>query len=200
MTKQITVCPICEEGNLVPSMRAEQSEYKNTPYTVDYEYSECDVCGTDLVFPEQVKKNRIKIKDEYRKILGLLTSDEIISARNSFDLNQSTASLIYGGGPNSFSKYERGEVIQSEVMDNLIRFSLKSPNEFINFMAASGKHIKPKGVVVICDYNNPCENTENNIEELAQLRIVRENRRNMVLKSKKPLINNNEDEKVFLYG
>jgi HTH-type transcriptional regulator/antitoxin MqsA len=32
---------------------------------------------------------------------------------------------MFGGGLNAFSKYERGEVIQSEAMDKLIRVSCR---------------------------------------------------------------------------
>jgi len=40
-------------------------------------------------------------------------------------LTQHAASSIFGGGLNAFSKYERGEVIQSKAMDKLIRVSCR---------------------------------------------------------------------------
>ena len=55
-----------------------------------------------------------------------LVAEDIRNFRKSFKLSQKEASELFGGGPNSFSKYERGDVIQSKSTDVLIRLiSLK---------------------------------------------------------------------------
>ncbi len=54
-----------------------------------------------------------------KKSDGLLTSSEIYEARITLGLTQESASLVFGGGKNAFSKYERAEVSQSVAMDKL---------------------------------------------------------------------------------
>ena len=50
------------------------------------------------------------------------TSDSVItSIRTNLGMTQSEAGELIGGGPMAFSKYERGEIIQSAVMDNFLR-------------------------------------------------------------------------------
>ena len=69
---------------------------------------------------------------------GLLTSTEILEARENLGLTQEQASLVFGGGRNAFSKYERAEVSQSSSMDKLIRMCLKHPNVFRELLTEAG--------------------------------------------------------------
>src|SRR5699024_9109270 len=51
----------------------------------------------------------------------------ICAVRKQFDLTQQGAALLFGGGTNAFSKYERGDVIQSVAMDRLLRLTSRLP-------------------------------------------------------------------------
>jgi HTH-type transcriptional regulator/antitoxin MqsA len=53
-------------------------------------------------------------------------------------LTQETASKIFGGGENAFSKYESGKVAQSAAMDRLLRLAYEFPFVFHWLMAFSG--------------------------------------------------------------
>ena len=44
---------------------------------------------------------------------------------NSHPVLQKQITSVFGGGLNAFSKYERGEIIQSEAMDKLIRVTCR---------------------------------------------------------------------------
>jgi len=124
MIEDVKNCLNCNEGELVRKSREEYSEYKGVQFSVDLGFSECEVCGSEFVFPEDKKKNKIKIKDAHRKIDGLLTSGQIRRFREKNNLNPQQAANIFGcGGVNSFYKYESGEVIQSGSMDKLIRLA-----------------------------------------------------------------------------
>jgi len=92
----------------------------------DLEYSLCNKCGADPVLVEQAKRNQVRFSDAKREIDGLLSSADIRKARRYLGLTQHAASSVFGGGLNAFSKYERGEVIQSKAMDKLIRVSCRS--------------------------------------------------------------------------
>ena len=86
----------------------------------DLEANRCNSCGELNISAAQLKSNQKKIADEKRSSDGLFTGEQIRAISKSLDLSQQDAARIFGGGQNCFSKYERGEVIQSEPMNNLL--------------------------------------------------------------------------------
>jgi len=122
-------CPICETGTLSKRVHTGEIQYRDRTVQVDdLEYSLCNKCGADPVLAEQAKRNQVRFSDAKRKIDGLLSSADIRKARRYLGLTQHAASSVFGGGLNAFSKYERGEVIQSKAMDKLIRLSCRYPD------------------------------------------------------------------------
>jgi HTH-type transcriptional regulator/antitoxin MqsA len=93
--------------------------------TVDVEYSVCTQCGAEVILSDQIKRNDCRVRDAWRRADGLLTGAEIVELRKKLGLTQQEAAMIFGGGVNAFSKYELGEVIQSEGMDKLMRLALE---------------------------------------------------------------------------
>jgi HTH-type transcriptional regulator/antitoxin MqsA len=81
----------------------------------------CDVCGADPVLTDQIRRNQVRICDAKRCADGYFTSAEIKALRERLCLSQSEAADLFGGGAHAFSKYERGEVVQSLPMDRLMR-------------------------------------------------------------------------------
>ncbi len=69
------------------------------------------------------------IKQLYAIINGLLTSVEVRAIRKKLNLTQKEAALICGGGPNAFSRYERGETVPLRATSNLLRLLNKYPQE-----------------------------------------------------------------------
>ena len=122
------LCPICETGTLSKQVHTGEIRYhKQAAQVPDLEYSQCNNCGSDPVLADQGKRNQIRFSDARRKIDGLLSSSDIRKARRYLGLTQHAAANVFGGGLNAFSKYERGEVIQSKAMDKLIRLSCRYP-------------------------------------------------------------------------
>jgi len=85
------------------------------------EHSVCDVCGEEPVLTAQIRRNQKKVADAKRRADSLLTSENILTVRQRLGLTQQDAAALFGGGANAFSKYERGDVIQSVPMDRLLR-------------------------------------------------------------------------------
>jgi HTH-type transcriptional regulator/antitoxin MqsA len=120
------ICPICETGILSKQVHTGEIQYRDRSVHVPgLEYSQCDNCGADPVLAEQTKRNQVRFSDAKRAIDGLLSSSDIRKARHYLGLTQHAAASMFGGGLNAFSKYERGEVIQSESMDKLIRVTCR---------------------------------------------------------------------------
>ena len=130
-TEDIYTCPFCDSSDFDELNRRQVFTYKNKKIApISAAYSKCSGCGFEVVSPEQMKDNWLKIVDKYRQQEDLLTSYEIRSIRELYDLSQVEASRIFGGGPNSFSKYESGKVIQSVAMDRLLRCVQANPDFF----------------------------------------------------------------------
>lgn len=121
-------CPVCEEGVLVPQVFDQQVQYGKLRLTVsELERSRCSACGADPLLPAQIRRNQQRLADAKRRATGLLTGGEIRATRELLGLSQPEAAKLFGGGANAFSKYERGEVIQSESMDSLLRVVAANP-------------------------------------------------------------------------
>jgi len=126
MNPEQTTCPMCESAYLIPKKAVEHYCYKGHDFSLEeIEYAECPACHSEVVTPEQSKRNETRIRDEHRKIDGFLTSTEIAQLRKRFKVTQSQAAQIFGD--RGFSKYESGEVTQSLAMDKLMKLALKVP-------------------------------------------------------------------------
>jgi len=131
-----SMCPHCERGELASRTIEETIHYGGSHLTVQgVEISVCPVCSEELVLPEQAKANEVLFADAKRRHDGLLTSGEIVSWRKRHRLSQADAAKLLGGGVNAFSKYERGEVMQSKAMDLLMRASQTVPGVLPFLMA-----------------------------------------------------------------
>jgi len=140
--KRIPSCPICDASDWLSRAHEVTYTHREHEFTLpDIEYSVCGSCGFDLVLPSQQRKNDARVRDAQRVIDGLLSGAEIRSVRKSLGLSQSRASQIFGGGPNAFSKYERGEVVQSRAVDQMLGFVAKNP-EVLMELASKGMLIK----------------------------------------------------------
>ena len=104
-----------------PRSSNETYQYKGQEFSLsDIEYSVCRECGFDLVLPQQTRRNEARVRDEHRRIDGLLTGGQIKAIRKRLGLTQAQAARLMGGGDNAFSKYERGEVTQSAAMNSVL--------------------------------------------------------------------------------
>ncbi len=128
MNSKSLVCPVCEEGTLERRTFSDDFEYNgHTLHVPGLECCVCDICGADPILKDQIKHNHQLVVDARRRSDDLMTGVEIRSLRERLGLTQKEASELFGGGANAFSKYERGDVMQSRVMDTLLRIVAKHP-------------------------------------------------------------------------
>jgi YgiT-type zinc finger domain-containing protein len=72
-TDNKTRCPMCESATLIPKKAVEHYHYKGQDFSLEnIEYAACPVCQSEVVMPEQIKRNEARIRDEHRKIDGFL--------------------------------------------------------------------------------------------------------------------------------
>lgn len=122
------LCPYCEKGELHIFTDSETIVHGGKQLLVPgVQLSRCDACGEEMATPEQAKVNQRLFADAKRHADGLMSSDQIRDWRKALGWSQAQAVTFLGGGANAFSKYERGEVVQSRQMDLLMRLLALSP-------------------------------------------------------------------------
>lgn len=119
-------CAICKSKN-------SESKNKSTKHkhpTINKILAKlCGHCKKKALSRLGVKPSDKAIKELYAIVNGLLTSAEVRQIRKNLNLTQKDAALICGGGPNAFSRYERGEKVPIRATSNLLRLLNKYPNE-----------------------------------------------------------------------
>lgn len=121
-------CSECREGRLHPSTwDSDFRHYDSSIHVTGLQSYLCDVCGADPVFRDQIIYNEKRIADVKRNATGRMTGRDVRRVREKLGLTQQEAAVLFGGGANAFSKYERGEVMQSLAIDRLLRLVAESP-------------------------------------------------------------------------
>ncbi|MCK5810804.1 MAG: type II toxin-antitoxin system MqsA family antitoxin [Cocleimonas sp.] len=120
-------CHFCQSNSVLEHEEIEAYQYKTQHYNVLIKYTTCNTCNEEFIAPTQIKENEIEIREAKKKIDGLLSREKIRHIRKKLGLTQEKAAIIFGGGKNAFSKYERGEISQSIAMDKLIRLADEEP-------------------------------------------------------------------------
>lgn len=118
-----TESQFCSCGSDATEIRTEtrKIEILGEKHEIQKEYYHCVSCGEEWVTPEQSKATTDKITAIKRHAQGFLAPQDIKALRERHSLTQKQAAIIFGGGDNAFSKYERGEIYPSAAMDKLMR-------------------------------------------------------------------------------
>lgn len=114
-------------GDLVRETRPVEFRYRGTTFTVDQPGDWCQVCGEGYLSPEDRKANVREIHDARAKIDHMLPAVEVRRVRRKLHLTQQVAGLLFGGGDNAFSRYERGLAMQPRSTDLLLRVLDRHP-------------------------------------------------------------------------
>lgn len=114
-------CALCGSIDTVYETRKREIGYKSHSFAILQKALYCNHCGEAFLSPEDTKTTEREIADFKRSVEHLLTSNEIKQIRKRNDITQKEAAKLFGGGINAFSKYERGESIQSKSTDILLR-------------------------------------------------------------------------------
>ena len=137
-----TTCYVCRTETLEPEVSDYLASYKNAQKTLKLHGKFCKNCGiafTDQ--PDMLYNKRLMIA--FRKeVDGLLTGSEIKAFRARRHLTQLAAAKLFGGGPKAFSKYETDDIVQSEVMDSLLRLCIENETALQTLANIKGVQLK----------------------------------------------------------
>lgn len=153
MTQELLLCPQCERGHLKASTFEDDFLHGgNSLHIGGLECYVCDRCGADPVFADQIRRNELRIADAKRRADGMLTGEEIRCVRDRLGLSQQDAAVLFGGGTNAFSKYERGNVMQSVAMDRLLKVAAFYPFVLEFLQREAGIVLSPQRRVDVARY------------------------------------------------
>lgn len=121
-------CPVCKKR---PKLKQANSKaYASKSIAVKKLLNKlCTQCSQTALNRLGNKPTDKSIKELYAIVNGLLTSAEVRQIRKNLNLTQKEAARICGGGPNAFSRYERGEAVPIRATSNLLRLLNKYPQE-----------------------------------------------------------------------
>ena len=136
------VCIRCGASRPALEYYSDVVDFKGLTLEVDgLVRTRCAECGYEWLTEGQELDNRKVLREAFsierdrsREKYGLLTGEQIAKVLAELDLSKSEASALFGGGPNSFAKYIRGEVLQSVAMDRLLRLTLGFGKYALNFL------------------------------------------------------------------
>ncbi|WP_461207645.1 type II toxin-antitoxin system MqsA family antitoxin [Clostridium sp. DL1XJH146] len=138
------LCLICMEEHEVATVEVIENQIfreEGISFKAIYEY--CSNADEYLEDEEMIKTNRLAMKNAYRKKVGLLTSSEIISIREKYDVSQKDFSEILDWGKGTITRYENHQV-QDGAHDDILRKIDKDPKWFLEMLNRSKDLITDK--------------------------------------------------------
>lgn len=114
------LCFNCEESNFETKDVRIQQELKGDTISVVTEAEVCSACGFEHLTDDQANLLRKNTADEYKRIHGLLTSEEIKLYRNKLGMSQRQFAEYLGFGEASVKRWET-YFIQDKSADKMIR-------------------------------------------------------------------------------
>ncbi len=113
------ICPDCGAA-MARGVKPMTITYKGHSATFEMPGWYC-VCGEGIVTAKDMDVsdrhlNRLKAQAE-----NLVLPGDVRRIRKKLGLNQQSAGQLLGGGPSAFNKYEKGQVLPSKAISNLLR-------------------------------------------------------------------------------
>ena len=122
MAENTQIEQVCHEcgAAMARGIRPMTITYKGLSATFDMPGWYCD-CGEGIVTGKDMD-----VSDRHLNLLkaraeNLVLPSDVRRIRKALGLNQQEAGQVLGGGPSAFNKYEKGEVLPSKAISNLLR-------------------------------------------------------------------------------
>ena len=117
-------CPICFTGVLHGGTRKQAVNYRGHIYKHSARGAFCDHCNEGIAAHDPREE---KAWAAFRDRVDAEDAKNLANIRRKLNLTQKEAAEIAGGGPNAFSRYERGTAKPLAAVINLFRLLEKHP-------------------------------------------------------------------------
>lgn len=112
-------CPECGRA-LTQGLRPMTIHYKGLSATFDMPGAYCE-CGEGTVTAKDMDVSDRQLNLLKARAENLVLPSDVRRIRKKLGLNQQAAGQVLGGGPSAFNKYEKGEILPSKAISNLLR-------------------------------------------------------------------------------
>lgn len=130
--KELCIC--CMEEHDVKLVRMQDNMiFKDLKVDYVAEYFYCDQAGELYMEESQMSENDLRMKDAYRRALGLMTSQEITELRAKYDISQSDLCALLGWGGKTITRYE-GHQVQDRAHDSILQKLRQDPEWFLKLL------------------------------------------------------------------
>ena len=128
------MCPCCMQEHEIHTVQIkDENIFKGEKVEFDAIYEYCDQADELYSTEEMMSENDISMKNAYRKMKGMLTSDEIVSVRDKYGISQSDLAIVLGWGEKTITRYE-GHQVQDTAHDEILRKLSMDPQWFIELL------------------------------------------------------------------
>lgn len=129
------LCTCCmEEHEVRTVLVSEQATFKDVKVNYEASYLYCDVADVLYMDEQQMQENDIRLKDAYRKMEGLLTSNDISRIRAKYGISQSDLCVLLGWGRKTITRYESHQV-QDKAHDTILKKIDQDPEWFLSLLS-----------------------------------------------------------------
>ncbi len=114
--------------------------YKGLSATFDMPGAYCE-CGEGIVNSKDMGVSDRQLNLLKAQAENLVLPSDVRRIRKKLGLNQQAAGQVLGGGPSAFNKYEKGEVLPSKAISNLLRVLEAVPNGLALLQQQTSNHL-----------------------------------------------------------
>ncbi len=131
------LCMCCMEEHEVRTVLVkEHATFKNIKVNYEAFYLYCEMAKELYMDEHQMQENDVRLKDAYRKTVGLLTSEEIGGIRAKYGISQKDLCILLGWGGKTITRYESHQV-QDKAHDTILRKIDQDPEWFLSLLSES---------------------------------------------------------------
>lgn len=135
--KEYKLCTCCmKEHEVLTIVTEDRNIFKGVDVNYKATYFYCSNADVYFENEDMMTTNDIAMKNEYRKKMNLLTSDEIINIRTKYGISQSDLCLLLGWGAKTITRYETHQV-QDNAHDTILKKINTDPDWFLTLLIDS---------------------------------------------------------------
>ena len=131
------LCPCCMEQHAVQTVSYPDTlTFKGVEIAYDVVAEYCDKAEEYYATEAQMSENDLRMKNAYRKKMGLLTSEDIVRIRTKYDISQTDFCTVLGWGGKTITRYE-GHQVQDAAHDAILCKISEDPAWFLELLEKS---------------------------------------------------------------
>ncbi len=123
-------CPVCGAAQLVHDTRDMSYTYKGETTTIPAVTGDfCPACAEVVLDSSEVDRYGAAVRAFIKEVNAAIVDPEfIVQVRKKLALGQREAGEIFGGGPNAFSRYEKGKTKPPLALVKLLKVLDRHPD------------------------------------------------------------------------